>query len=186
MPLIVEDGTGLTNAESYITVEEFKAYAVAHGLVYTDKTDEQIESALRRGTAYIDGKYMAQNSCGRWESMFSGQKLRGRAQALQWPRSGAIDSDGQQIPSNEVPRELKSATAEGTLRELTTPGSLSPDYVAAEAIKRQKVDVLEIEYQATATADGGVPTRPVLTVVDELVAPLLRSNRLCGVAVFVV
>ena len=72
------------------------------------------------------------------------------------------------------------------LREIVAPGSLSPDYVASEAIKRQKVDVLEIEYQAAATAEGSVPTRPVLSVVDELVAPLLRSTRACGIAVFVV
>jgi hypothetical protein len=143
------------------------------------------QAALIRASAYIDGKYQAQNSCGRWESLFSGTKTGGRAQALQWPRTGATDNEGNDIPSNEVPIEIEQATYEAALREITLPGSLSPDYVASGAIKRQKVDVLEIEYQ-TASTGSGVPTRPVITVVDELVAPLLGCKTACGIAVFVV
>lgn len=172
--------------EFYGSVAGADAYHSARANAAWTGSDEAKQAALIRASAYIDGKYQQQNSCGRWESMFSGVKTGGRAQELQWPRTGATDNEGAAIPPDEVPAEIERATYEAALRELVSPGSLSPDYVAAEAIKRQKVDVLEIEYQATTTTDGGVPTRPVLTVVDELVAPLLRSNRLCGVAVFVV
>ncbi|WP_341959189.1 DnaT-like ssDNA-binding protein [Pseudomonas sp. RC10] len=144
------------------------------------------QAALIRASAYIDGKYQAQNSNGRWESLFSGTKAGGRSQSLQWPRNDATDNEGHSIPSDEVPIEIEQATYEAALREIVTPGSLSPDYVATTAIKRQKLDVLEIEYQAPAAAPGIVPTRPVITVVDELVAPLLGSKRYCGIAVFVV
>lgn len=171
--------------EFYGSVAGADAYHAARANTAWAGSDEAKQAALVRASAYIDGKYQQQNSCGRWESMFSGVKTGGRAQELQWPRTGATDNEGAAIPPDEIPPEIEKATYEAALRELVTPGSLSPDYVAAEAIKRQKVDVLEIEYQAAAT-DGGVPTRPVLTVVDELVAPLLRSNRLCGVAVYVV
>ncbi|MDW2775252.1 DnaT-like ssDNA-binding protein [Pseudomonas sp. BEA3.1] len=170
--------------EFYGSVAGADAYHTARANAAWTGSDDAKQAALIRASAYIDGKYQQQNSCGRWESMFSGSKTGGRGQELQWPRTGASDNEGATIPSSEVPAEIEKATYEAALRELVTPGSLSPDYVAAEAIKRQKVDVLEIEYQAST--DGGVPTRPVLTVVDELVAPLLRSNRLCGVAVFVV
>lgn len=148
--------------------------------------DTAKQAALIRASAYIDGKYQQQTNCGRWESMFSGSKAGGRNQTLQWPRKNAFDSDGEPIPDTEVPVEIEQAAYEASLRELVAPGSLSPDYVASSAIKRQKVDVLEIEYQIPATADGSVPTRPIVTVIDELVAPLLRNTRLCGVAVFVV
>lgn len=170
----------------YGTVAGADAYHAARANSAWTGDDTAKQAALIRASAYIDGKYQRQNSCGRWESMFTGAKTGGRAQELQWPRTGATDNEGTVIPSAEVPAEIEKATYEAALRELVTPGSLSPDYVASEAIKRQKVDVLEIEYQATADADGGIPTRPVVTVVDELVAPLLRSTRLCGVAVFVV
>lgn len=170
----------------YGTVGEADAYhAVRANTAWTG--DEVVkQAALIRASAYIDGKYQSQTSCGRWESMFTGSKSGGRAQTLQWPRKNAFDSDGEAIPDTEVPVEIRNATYEAALREIVTPGSLSPDYIASTAIKRQKVDVLEIEYQAPAAVDGSVPTRPIVTVVDELVAPLLRNTRLCGVAVFVV
>lgn len=171
--------------EFYGTVAAADAYHAARANSAWAGTEQAKQAALIRASAYIDGKYQQQNSCGRWESMFSGVKTGGRTQELQWPRTGATDNEGAAIPSTEVPAEIERATYEAALREIVAPGSLSPDYVASEAIKRQKVDVLEIEYQAAADS-GAVPTRPVITVVDELVAPLLRSTRLCGVAVFVV
>lgn len=171
--------------EFYGTVAAADAYHAARANSAWAGTEQAKQAALIRASAYIDGKYQQQNSCGRWESMFSGVKTGGRTQELQWPRTGATDNEGAAILSTEVPAEIERATYEAALREIVAPGSLSPDYVASEAIKRQKVDVLEIEYQAPSDS-GAVPTRPVITVVDELVAPLLRSTRLCGVAVFVV
>lgn len=170
----------------YGTVAAADAYHTARANAGWTGDDMAKQAALIRASAYIDGKYQQQNSCGRWESMFSGVKAGGRAQELQWPRTGATDNEGAPILPDEVPTEIEKAAYEAALREIAIPGSLSPDYVASEAIKRQKVDVLEIEYQASADASSGVPTRPVLTVVDELVAPLLRSTRACGIAVFVV
>ncbi|WP_122593277.1 DnaT-like ssDNA-binding protein [Pseudomonas viridiflava] len=169
----------------YGTVAEADAYHAARGNTAWTGEDMAKQAALIRASAYIDGKYQSQNSCGRWESMFTGTKTFGRSQDLQWPRKNAFDSDGELLPESDVPVEIQRATYEAALRELTAPGSLSPDYIASAAIKRQKVDVLEIEYQAAA-ATNGVPTRPVITIVDEMVAPLLRCTTECGVGVFVV
>lgn len=169
----------------YGNVADADAYhAVRANAAWTGE-DMAKQAALIRASAYIDGKFQAQNSCGRWESLFSGVKAGGRAQALQWPRTGATDTERHEIPAEEIPIEVVQATYEAALREIALPGSLSPDYVASTAIKRQKVDVLEIEYQA-ASNTSGVPTRPVITVVDELIAPLLGCKVACGIAVFVV
>lgn len=170
----------------YGTVASADAYHSARANSAWAGDEVAKQAALIRASAYIDGKFQSQNSCGRWESLFSGSKTGGRGQSLQWPRTGSTDNEGHAIPSTEVPIEIEQATYEAALREIVTPGSLSPDYVAAGAIKRQKVDTLEIEYQASPSVVGGVPTRPVITVVDELVAPLLGCNTVCGVAVFVV
>jgi SLT domain-containing protein len=144
------------------------------------------QAALIRASAYIDGKYQAQNSCGRWESLFSGAKTGGRAQSLQWPRTGATDNEGHAIPADEVPIEIEQATYQAALREIVLPGSLSPDYVASQTIKREKVGPLETEFAVSDSASGAGSVRPVITVVDELLAPLLGCNTYCGVAVFVV
>ena len=170
----------------YGTVAAADAYHAARANAAWTGEEPAKQAALLRASAYIDGKYQFQNARGRWESLFSGIKTGGRAQALQWPRTGAADNEGSAIPADEIPTEIEQATYEAALREIAAPGSLSPDYVATNAIKRQKVDVLEIEYQSAAPGAGGVPTRPVITVVDELVAPLLGCNIACGVAVFVV
>ncbi|MEE4332303.1 DnaT-like ssDNA-binding protein [Pseudomonas alliivorans] len=169
----------------YGNVADADAYHAARANAAWTGDDMAKQAALIRASAYIDGKFQTQNSCGRWESLFSGIKTGGRAQALQWPRTGATDTEGNEIPTTEIPVEVEQATYEAALREIALPGSLSPDYVASTAIKRQKVDVLEIEYQ-TASTGTGVPTRPVITVVDELIAPLLGCKIACGIAVFVV
>ncbi|WP_346399925.1 DnaT-like ssDNA-binding protein [Pseudomonas syringae] len=169
----------------YGNVADADAYHAARANTAWTGEDMAKQAALIRASAYIDGKFQAQNSCGRWESLFSGVKTGGRAQALQWPRTGATDTEGHEIPAEEIPIEVVQATYEAALREIALPGSLSPDYVASTAIKRQKVDVLEIEYQA-ASNTSGVPTRPVITVVDELIAPLLGCKVAYGIAVFVV
>ncbi|MEE5138675.1 DnaT-like ssDNA-binding protein [Pseudomonas alliivorans] len=169
----------------YGTAANADAYHAARANAAWTGDDMAKQAALIRASAYIDGKFQTQNSCGRWESLFSGIKTGGRAQALQWPRTGATDTEGNEIPTTDIPVEVEQATYEAALREIALPGSLSPDYVASTAIKRQKVDVLEIEYQ-TASTGTGVPTRPIITVVDELIAPLLGCKIACGIAVFVV
>jgi hypothetical protein len=170
----------------YGTVAAADAYHAARANTAWAGDDEAKQAALIRASAYIDGRYRKLMPSGVWQSLFPGVKTEGRGQAREWPRTGATDYEDHPLPSDQVPAEIEQATYEAALRELAEPGSLSPDYIAATAIKRQKVDVLEIEYQAAADTSGGVPTRPVLTVVDELVAPLFRSTRTGSIAVFVV
>jgi hypothetical protein len=72
-----------------------------------------------------------------------------------------------------VPREVEHATYEAALREAANPGSLSPDFVASRQVIKQKVGPLERTF-ADATDAGGIPTRPVVTVIDEILAPVTR------------
>jgi len=123
---------------NYGTVSGFKAYCDARGVSYAGKTDPEIAQALVRASSYIDGAYRAS---------FPGYKTGGRAQALEWPRYNALDNARRGIPSDEVPIEIETATYEGGIRELATPGSLAPDVAAGGGgIKREKVGPLETEY----------------------------------------
>jgi hypothetical protein len=47
-----------------------------------------------------------------------------------------------------------------------------PDFVAAQAVKRERVDVIETEYFAGGSAND---VRPVIAVIDGLLAGLLTS-----------
>ncbi|ASN67306.1 hypothetical protein 10AX3_7 [uncultured Caudovirales phage] len=176
MPLIVEDGTGLPAAESYISLDSLKAYAAGRGVDISGVTDEQNESALRRATTYIDGKYRKHLQSGRWASLFSGEKKNGRGQALEWPRSGAEDYEGLPISDSTVPIEVKNATAEAGYREALNPGSLSPDFVSASMVKREKVGPLETEFAVSVGADAAGSVRPVISIIDEMIAPVLVAR----------
>src|SRR5687768_9190680 len=118
MALIVEDGTGLSTAESYISVANADSYHSVRGNTTWTGVDSLKEAALRRATTYIDGRYGAR---------FTGTRRLARDQALMWPRSDATDVEGWTIENDEVPVEIERATAEAALRELVDPGSLSPD-----------------------------------------------------------
>lgn len=132
------------------------------------------EAALTRGTDYIDGRYRHRFTTGRWESMFPGERTAGRAQDREWPRTGAADYDGNELPDDAAPIEVEHATYEAALRELVTPGSLSPDYVPAQLVKRRKVGPIEREFFEPKGEAGDTPNRPVIPAIDEIIAPVVR------------
>lgn len=151
MALVAEDGTGKADAESYLTLAAFKAYCDARGLDYSGKTDPQIEQALRIATAYLDNVY---------GPAFSGERLNGRDQALEWPRNGATDKAGAEIDAASLPPEITSAAAEAAYRQLTVTGGLAPDAKpGSPVLKRIKAGSTELEY---ALSGASVTTFPAI------------------------
>lgn len=166
MTLVVETGTGSATAESYVSVADCEAYAAARGLTFTASPDAEAQAALRRATAWIDATYRAR---------FPGTKLNGRDQALEWPREDGEDVNGDAIAEDEVPVEIINATCEAAVRELASPGSLSPDYVASERVKRERVGSLEVEY--SDKDQGYRDALPVVTIIDGILGSLFKSGR---------
>lgn len=151
----------------YGTEADFDAYCEARGIT---PADGDVEPALLRASVWIDGMF---------RSRFSGTRTEGRDQVRQWPRTGATDVDDEDIADDEVPVEVEQATYEAALRELTRPGSLTPDYVASTQVKRKKVGPIEVEYRDAYGADA---VRPCVSVVEDILAPLLghRTQILVG------
>lgn len=108
MALILEDGTGLANAESYCSVAQAAAYHSARGRA--DDWDAVVdkEAALRLAT-----DHMLQVYSGRWK----GTRLN-TTQALDWPRVGVrtLDAPTVDLPSNAIPPGVRNACAELALR----------------------------------------------------------------------
>ncbi|UJP30021.1 hypothetical protein [Salmonella phage CKT1] len=52
MPLIVETGQGLPNADSYVSLEDGRATAAKYGLELPED-DTKAEAALRNGAVYV-------------------------------------------------------------------------------------------------------------------------------------
>ena len=165
MALTVEDGTGLADADSYVSASSFATYAVNIGAALTAGPDET-DAALRRATSWLDATYAAR---------FPGFRYRGRLQALAWPRSGALDISGSPIGVDEIPREIERAVCEAALREIAEPGALAPDMERGGAIQSVQAGSVGVTFAA------GAPAETTFSAIDNALAPLI-GKRVRGLA----
>ncbi len=93
---IVENGTGLTNATSYVSVAEYKQYYENRGIDYTATAEATIQAKLNVATEYIDNNY---NFIG---------NISNDEQALSFPRIG-LSKNGNAIDSDVIPQDVKDA-----------------------------------------------------------------------------
>ena len=100
--LIIEDGTGVANANSYVTDAEYKAYANLRGKAVA-ATQPERETFLILAMDYIESH----------RKQFQGTKTD-YTQSLQWPRV-AVEIDDYSVASDSIPQELKSAQMEAAL-----------------------------------------------------------------------
>ena len=145
----------------YGTEAAFEAYCARMG--YTAASGD-VDPALERATAYLDGHYGAR---------YPGKPTGGYEQVLGWPRTGATNCQGYVVPSDVVPKEIEAATYEAALRELATPSYLSPDVITGQIKKSVSVDgAVSVTY---ADAEGGLVASqtPTLTIVDSMLSCLL-------------
>lgn len=159
-PLIVEDGTGKADADSYVSIATFKTYSDKVGFDYNGFNDDDvIAQAIRRATSYLDNYY---------GDRFSGYPVNKRDQSLAWPRSGVIDRSGICVSSTSVPREVVTAVCELAQRELISPNILTPD-AATQNEKSITVGPVSVTYD-------GADTGPIVTISDSLLANLLGPS----------
>ena len=135
--IIVEDGTVVPGANSYASEAELTTYAADRGVTLTAATDVLLIKAMD----YIESL------------SFIGSK-GSEGQPLQWPRD-QVYIDGYYVESTTIPAALKTgqiATA------LAIDSEDSPLANVERATKREKVDVIEVEYMDNAAAQTIVKT----------------------------
>lgn len=140
MTIIVEDGTGLANAESYVSVVDANTYHLKIGNdAWADLDMSVKEQLLRKATDYMVAQYRLQ---------YAGYR-RYSTQSLDWPRLYVplIDSLSanvfpQYVDFDIVPVTVKNACAELALKAYTA--ILMQDLT--QGVIREKVDVIEVEY----------------------------------------
>jgi hypothetical protein len=159
MALIVEDGTGLLNSESYASVAFATQYfadrgVTAWGALASDTVREQL---LRLSTDFMVSTYR-----NRW------QGVRWRYnQALDWPRANVWRDDWDMISVNVVPTEVQQACAELAL--LASTQALLTG-VINRSKKSIKLGPLEIEY------DGDSEQLPRFANAVRRLGPLLSGG----------
>lgn len=160
MALIVEDGTIVANANSYNTVAEIRAYADARGMTLpTDDLD--VEKLAIQAMDYLES----------FRNRYQGYRTDPVNQELQFPRVGVIIDNDYEVSSDEIPSLLKKAHSQATAESYEA--DLMPN--DSPAVKKEKVDVLEVEYQESSTSSVGFPK------VDALLEPLFKKSSGFGV-----
>lgn len=160
MAIVVEDGTGKTDANSYVTVTEAREYATARNVTLGD--DAEVEAFLTNAMDYLEvQKYKGKRT------------YPDKPQALSWPRTG-VYIDCAQLSANAIPRELKSAQKQLVVEQKR---GLSPlPSSDGSVVKRKKVDVLEKEFFSPSDLGMSGSLVPSFPLVDALLADLLAGG----------
>jgi hypothetical protein len=172
MPIVVEDGTGLATAESYLSVAGADTHHAGRSTAaeWAALTTGQKEAALRGATDWLVMVY---------RMAWKGTRVNA-VQALDWPRNDVERADyaygrgnglttisgDYYYPSDEVPAEVEWATAYMALK--AHGGELLPE--EAQRAKREKVGPIEVEYADWGSQSTRYPA------VDGKLAPLLKNT----------
>lgn len=166
---VVEDGTGKTDANSYLSVDGADTYHTSFTMSaeWSGAALAAKQNALIVAAQYLDAEYG-----GRWRGYRAHD-----TQALAWPRSCVEDDDGYAVDGESVPQKLKDACAELALRVVlgdsllgvvTEPGSIASEskslgplsktvtYVAGRPAGGYQYPKVEALLKSLILAGGGV------------------------------
>lgn len=142
--IVTQTNDGLSTANSYVTTAELSAYASQRGIVLNSA---DLESLLFKSMDVLESK------------QYKSEPIKAD-QSTKWPRMGL-----------GVPRDIKQSQL------MLAVAADTNDLLSAtteQIAKREKVDVIEVEYfEAKDAANGS----PLLTLVNELLTPYLASTK---------
>lgn len=125
MSLIIEDGSIVSGANSYVSTTDLAAYAAARGITISG-TQEQL---LLQAMDYIESLN------------FKGVKFTSD-QALQWPRADVI-IDGYLVSADSIPAELIKGQIETAL---AIDGGGGPLIDLQPNVSHERVGEIEVSY----------------------------------------
>jgi len=151
--IIVETGSIVAGANSYVSTATLTTYAADRGVTLTG----DLTVLLLKAMDYVDNL------------PFKGIKST-KDQPLQWPRL-SVYVDGYPVNGTEIPSILKNGLMECAIAIFQNNDPLQNSPIA---IKRQKVDVIEVEY-----ADGAAQyeiNRRVMNYLKKLLGSTSGGN----------
>lgn len=175
MALVVEDGSEVSGANSYVTVTEANDwFASVNDSEWAALADAEKERHLIMAAGHVDS-----------ENIYPLSGTRGTVtQALSWPRDNATyQNGGPDVPANAIPNDVKRAqiVAAGQSRKglLPTGGTAA---TGGQETKKEAVDgAVTIEYfHSTQGLSSGATQEDYERYADPLVKgylhPLLRAD----------
>lgn len=159
--LVVEDGTGLSDANTYIDLNTANTYLEdnPYVTVWTDSSDDIKTWALLTATRLID-TYMS----------FIGSKTS-TTQALEWPRTGGTNKcSNLEVANTFIPQSLRFAVVELAV-DLLTSDKTRVSATDQSMISSIKLDVISIQYDTPMKS--GLPFETP-NVISENIKAMLR------------
>lgn len=163
--LIVEDGSLVADADSYITRDDFVDYCLHHGITMPDNTttDEHLHNAF----TYINSL----------ESRLKGTKYT-RDQTGAYPRT-ELWIDDYSWSATEIPTQVINLQSELAIQLHQGLDVYNPAPSASTPVKRKRIEgALEIEYAVSERASFAN-----VSYVDSLKASLCKRNGLFSIGV---
>lgn len=157
MALIVETGDGLSNAQTYATVAQLKAFATARGLSVPSAQND-CEVLLVKAADAMHGL------------PYKGERVR-KTQALDFPRIG-VCIDGFDYDSTEIPVEVVHAQCALAIESQTVDLLPTAGVNASGAVLQETVGPVSTTY-----ADSGISrSTPLVQKARVFLAKVLRHG----------
>lgn len=166
MTFIPEDGTGISTANSFVSVADADSFFGSLGnTAWSALSLSEKQAALLEATSFIQSKYT-----GTWiGSIFKTD------QGLDWPRTGAYDKEGRELSG--VPKKLVEAVCRLALD--ASQSSLMEAQERGGRVVMEKVGPITTEYANDAPSGTTYPYINVLlnglTSYSSGSVPLVRS-----------
>lgn len=159
MALIIEDGTGVANANSYVDLTEARSFAESRGLTLPEG-DTEAETELVKGFDYINT----------FRTLYGGSKAS-CTQSGQFPRSG-LYIDGCEVPANSIPFEIKQAQVYAA--SLTTTGEELYVNSSGKEVASERVEgAVSVSY----FENGNPNAQPYFAAIEKLLDPMFKYNQ---------
>jgi hypothetical protein len=147
--IIVEDGTQVSGANSYVSAADFATYAADRGVTVTGTDAELLITAM---------DYLEQQN-------FKGNQLTS-TQALQWPRANVV-IDGWYVAITAVPQLLVDAQCEVALG---IDAGNNPLATVGRSTKQEVVGPISVTYM------DGARDLPYLAAAENKLRKLLKQG----------
>lgn len=158
MALIIEDGSIVVGANSYVTLDEARDYGTARKIeLPTD--DGELAALLLNAYDFIST----------YEDYFAGSRVSPLEQTGAWPRKEVVVY-GAKFPENEIPALVKTAQIQIAVAA-STGIELFPSQTSA-SISRETVGPITTVY-ATDWVDSSLP---VFSNVEATLGPLFDNS----------
>lgn len=161
-PIIVENGTTVSGANSYITVSGIGVYATDYG--YSDWSASSITDTMREQAVFKSMRYLEGLN-------WNGTKAT-QAQSLEFPREDLYDRNGYLVANNTVPQAVINAQCEIAI--LCLPSSvidLQPNFTKDDFTTEEGITGATRERWDNIGA-----IRPISTAVKDILKGLVRSS----------